>query len=187
MSTGRRRTSTRRQPAKGATFPKDWRAWTGIAVLAVMAGSFGITRGADDIGLSGAAFLPIYRSADGWSNEATIAAGAEDFERARDLADRAIVASPLDQPAVRTSAEIELLAGDDQAAQRKFRLAGLLGWRDMLSQARIMMLDAAQGDLDATLDRLNAFQRRSGVAAETQQVAVLMLAEEATSGAFLDP
>ena len=151
-----------------------------------MAGSFGITRGADDIGLSGAAFLPIYRSADGWSNEATIAAGAEDFERARDLADRAIVASPLDQPAVRTSAEIELLAGDDQAAQRKFRLAGLLGWRDMLSQARIMMLDAAQGDLDATLDRLNAFQRRSGVAAETQQVAVLMLAEEATSGAFLD-
>lgn len=180
---------TSRKSSRAGLRPKraeiGWRNWAAVAIIGALGASHGITTAADAVGLNSAAFFPVFRSADGLATEAALAAAAGDFDVARAFADKAVAASPLNQPAARQNAEVELLAGDEAAAERKLGLTALLGWRDLAAQSRLMMRHAKTGDIEATLNSLDAVQRRAGVTDETQQIATLALAEPSVAEEFL--
>ena len=110
----------------------------------------------------------------------------ENYEGAEVLAKRAVAASPLSQPAVRTLAETDIARAQVTEAKRKIGLAANLGWRDVKAQARLMQFSVEDNDLEGALARYDAIQRRAGVSQETQQIAALLLSDTRSADMLLD-
>ncbi|MCA0908928.1 hypothetical protein [Qipengyuania gaetbuli] len=104
-------------------------------------------------------------------------AHAEDgnIEDAKASARRAIVRSPLDQGPLSTLGAIQFDNGEAEAAQKSFRAAGALGWRDLATQAYIVEQATQARDAVVLAQRIDAILR---LGTPYERVANLVLTAE---------
>ena len=86
-------------------------------------------------------------------------AEAGEIEQGKAAARRAITRSPLDQGPLSTLGAIQFENGEAEAAQKSFRAAGALGWRDLATQAYIVEQATQAGDAVVLAQRIDAILR----------------------------
>lgn len=160
----------------------------GLAVAALVLWH-GVGSAVDQAGMIGLGFASPYRSSDAMSDEALALAATGDTEGALRIARMAIRQQPVHQSSVRILAEIEsgldtpLL---DTLGNPHLKTAGLLGWRDSQSQAKLMMVGLSEADRPLVIDRMDALLRRREISSESFQLVSLMLRDAELRGLLAD-
>jgi hypothetical protein len=115
-----------------------------------------------------------------WRLESARALEARQPNRAVTLAQRGVVADPIDPGAISTLAVARLLAGDARGAAAAIRVSGSLGWRDQPTQL-YWLSSATQGkDYRIAAERLDAILRQNP--AHPQKDAMLASLERSKEG-----
>lgn len=136
-----------------------------VAVALIVA--HGVGNGADNAGAVGLGFIAPIRSADGLADDALARASREDLDGALRLGRDAVRRMPVEQSVIRKLAEVERAAkGSDSWSDDAIAAAGLLGWRDSPTQARLLMIKAQQGDVEGSIEHVDAVLRRNNVSKE---------------------
>lgn len=134
----------------------------GVAALAAMAAGSGLDR------LSGhypnmAGFVPALFAAEAHRSEAAQALRAMDKARAMAAARLAVTTDPVDPRSTALLGTASLLSGQALPADRAFRVAARLGWRDPLTQLYLMDHALRAGQVDLAAMRLDAIFRQNPV------------------------
>ena len=145
----------------GGAFPKV-AACAAIAAILVVA--HGVGNAADKAGAVDLGFIAPLRSAKGLADEAVVRSSRDDHDGALRLGRDAVRRMPVEQSVVRKLAEVERSAnGSDDWSDEAIAAASLLGWRDSPTQARLLMVSARKGDIEGSIDHVDAVLRRNDV------------------------
>ena len=140
---------------------------TASVLAAILVLAHGVGTAADQAGAVNLGFLSPVRSADGIADEALVFASRGQGEAALERGRDAVRRSPVDQSVVRRLAEIEMAgSGADGWSGEAVRAAALLGWRDSVTQARLLMVRAQAGDIEGSIDHVDAVLRRTDISPE---------------------
>lgn len=109
---------------------------------------------------AGALALPLGPfAAQGHTLRAQVALQARDYGRAEAAARTAVAQAPVDPMNAGALGAALLAQGDLQAADKAFRAAGQMGWREPFTQAYWMRVAIATGDWDIAAQRADAVLR----------------------------
>lgn len=107
-----------------------------------------------------AAWVPEFLRSAAWRAHSAVALARNDVTAAQAAGLRAVRADPADAASASALGTARLAAGDAARAERAFRVAAELGWRDPATQLYWMAVSLEAGDLDLASQRLDALLRQ---------------------------